>query len=270
MSYQKDLSFLNQPEILQFAFPLVLFFSYGLENLPCSPSRATDVYYVEVESGIRIGCGFWVKGKECSSILYFHGNGETVSTYDEVALIYNKIGVNFFVADYRGYGLSNGMPTITNMISDAHLIFKRFKEIIEKKNFKKSIFIMGRSLGSIAAIELAFHYQNDISGLIIESGSADNFRPLWEHLLRDSEKEILLNEENCLLNKMKIRRVKKPTFIIHGQKDSIVCPAEGKELFKNSGAADKEILIIPDADHNTIIGAGQYFPKIKKFVENYG
>ena len=53
-------------------------------------------------------------------------------------------------------------------------------------------------------------------------------------------------------------------------KDSIVCPTEGRELFKNSGAEDKEILIIPDADHNTIIGAGLYFPKIKKFVEDYG
>ncbi len=269
MSYQKDLSFLDRPEILQLAFPVALFSSYGLENLPCSPSKATDIHYVEVESGIRIGCGFWVKGKEYSSILYFHGNGETIGTYDEVALLYNKIGINFFVADYRGYGLSNGVPTITNMISDAHFIFKGFKKIIDRRNFKKSIFIMGRSLGSIPAIELAFHHQNDISGLIIESGSADDFRHLWEHL-RDSEKEILLNEENCLLNKMKIRRVKKPTFIIHGQKDSIVCTTEGKELFKNSGAGNKEILIISDADHNTIIGAGQYFPKIKKFVEDYG
>ncbi|MEA1995561.1 MAG: alpha/beta hydrolase [Campylobacterota bacterium] len=69
---------------------------------------------------------------------------------------------------------------------------------------------------------------------------------------------------------MKNCRVKKPTFIIHGQKDSIVCSTEGKEFFKNSGAEDKEILIIPDADHNTIIGADQYFPKIKKFVEDYG
>ncbi|MCD6223300.1 MAG: alpha/beta hydrolase [Deltaproteobacteria bacterium] len=269
MVYQKDLSFLDQPEILQFAFPVALSSYYGLENLPCSPSKATDIHYVEVESGIRIGCGFWVKGKEYPSILYFHGNGETIGTYDEVALLYNEIGVNFFVADYRGYGLSNGMPTITNMISDAHPIFKAFKKIIKRRNFKKSIFIMGRSLGSIPAIELAFHHQNDISGLIIESGSADDFRHLWEHL-KDSEKEILLNEENCLLNEMKIRRVKKPTFIIHGQKDSIVCAAEGKELFKNSGAKNKEILIIPDADHNTIIGADQYFPKIKKFVEDYG
>ncbi|MEA1995563.1 MAG: hypothetical protein U9N18_05365 [Campylobacterota bacterium] len=70
MSYQKGLSFLDQPEILQLAFPLVLFSFYGLENLPCSPSKATDIHYVEVDSGIRIGCGFWVKRKEYSSILY--------------------------------------------------------------------------------------------------------------------------------------------------------------------------------------------------------
>ncbi|MEA1995562.1 MAG: hypothetical protein U9N18_05360 [Campylobacterota bacterium] len=44
-------------------------------------------------------------------------------------------------------------------ISDAHFIFKGFKKIIDRRNFKKSIFIMGRSLGSIQVIELAFHHQ---------------------------------------------------------------------------------------------------------------
>ncbi|MBI3040497.1 MAG: hypothetical protein HYY80_02400 [Chloroflexi bacterium] len=39
------------------------------------------------------------------------------------------------MADYRGYGDSDGKPTIANMIGDAHTIFQGFKEIIEQEGF---------------------------------------------------------------------------------------------------------------------------------------
>ncbi len=256
-----ELSFLNQTEILEIIFPIA--YSFYKED---SPSKA-NIHYIEVEPKIRIGCGFWVKEKSYPSILYFGGNGETVGDYDEIALFYNKIGINFFMADYRGYGMSNGKPTVFNTLNDSHIIFKEFKKII-KKDFNSNIFIMGRSLGSMPALEIVFHHQNDVSGLIIESGRANNLRKIWCYL-KASEREILLDEKNCLLNEMKIKQIKKPTLIIHGQMDNMVDPEEGKKLFENSGAEDKEIFIIPHADHNTIIGMDKYFPKIEEFVKKH-
>lgn len=266
MSDRVDLSFLDRPEILQIIFPVVYSYFPELEMMPHSPQSATAIHYIYVDREVRIGCGFWVKGKEYPTILYFHGNGETIGVYDDIALLYNQIGINFFVADYRGYGLSNGKPTITNLISDSLQIFKKFREIIEKEGFKRSIFLMGRSLGSLPALEIAFHHQDQISGLITESGTANNFRMLWQYL-EPSEREILMDEKTSFLNKIKIRQVKKPTLIIHGQRDTIVSPSEGEELFENSGAEEKEILRIANADHNTIIGADRYFSKIEEFVK---
>jgi len=127
---------------------------------------------------------------------------------------------------------------------------------------------MGRSLGSMPAIELAFNYQDDIRGLIIESGAASNFRRLWNYL-RVPEKETILSEESLFLNKVKIRQVHKPTLIIHGEYDQIISVKEGEELYQNSGAQDKRILIIPGADHNDIMLVKQslYFDTIEEFVK---
>ncbi len=260
---------MERPQILEVLFPVVYSPFYPPDYLSSSSARGPS-YFIEVEEGIRINCRFWVSSKEDPSILYFHGNGETASTYDWIAPFYNQRHINLFVADYRGYGSSNGKPTISNMLSDAHTIFKGFREIIKKEGFRNSLFLMGRSLGSMPAIEIAFNYQGNISGLIIESGTANNFRRLWDYL-ETTNREAILSEDSLFLNKVKVRQVHKPTLIIHGDYDQIVPIGEGKELYRNSGAQDKRILIVPGADHNDIMVVKQnlYFDTIEEFVKAY-
>jgi alpha-beta hydrolase superfamily lysophospholipase len=267
---QIDLSLLDRPEILEVIFPIVYSPFYLSYNLSFSSPDVTG-YPIEVEEGVKINCGFWVSGKEDPSILYFHGNGETVVSHEWIAPFYNQRGINLFVADYRGYGSSDGKPTIANMLSDAHAIFKGFKEIISKEGFKKSFFLMGRSLGSLPAIELAFNHQDEISGLLIESGTANNFRRLWSYLGL-TEKEAAFSEESLFLNKVKARQVHKPTLIIHGEDDELISVKEGEELYQNSGAQDKSILIIPGVGHNDIMIVKQslYFDTIEEFVKGNG
>ena len=156
------------------------------------------------------------------------------------------------------------------MIGDAHTIFKGFKEIISKEGFNESFFLMGRSLGSTPAIELAFNYQDEICGLIIESGAANNFRRLWSYLGLTGE-EAVLSEDSLFLNKVKMRQVHKPTLIIHGEYDQMISVTEGEELYRNSGAQDKRILIIPGADHNDVMIVRQslYFDTIEEFVKSH-
>ncbi|MFC2036022.1 alpha/beta hydrolase [Chloroflexota bacterium] len=270
MSHEMNLSFLEIPEILEAVFPLVYSpFSQG-GYLQSNPAGA-KIQPVQVDKGINIYCGFWVQSQYSPSILYFHGNGETVASHEWIAPLYNRLGINLFVAEYRGYGASGGQPTVKNMLNDAHVILTSFQEVIKSEGFKGSIFLMGRSLGSLPAVELAFHRQDEINGLIIESGWASNLRRLW-NFLGDTEKRLFLAEDSVFLNKVKMRQISKPTLIIHGESDQLVPATEGYELYQNSGAKDKELLIIPAADHNDIMIVDQnlYFNTIDKFVRTYG
>jgi alpha-beta hydrolase superfamily lysophospholipase len=257
-----DFSFLDTPEILRIGF-------YPRKS-PMKPSKPNAKnYFVEVEKEVKIGCRFYTKGSDYPSLLYFHGNGEIVDDYDECSRFYNEIGINLFVADYRGYGFSDGTPTMTTLIRDAHKIFRRFCKIVEDGGFRKKFFVMGRSLGSIPAIEVVYHYQNDVQGLIVESGPANNLRQYIRHLVPSDHP--FWNDDFPLLNKVRLRSISTPTLIIHGERDTGVPLKEGKELYENSAAKDKKLVIIPNADHNDlmIVGKKQYFKAVEEFVRTH-
>ena len=95
---------------------------------------------VEVGEGASISCRFYIGHKEWPWILFFHGNGEVVSDYDEVSPFYHQEKMNMVVADYRGYGVSSGIPTLTDLVRDAHVIFKEVRErTLQKKSPKRPV-----------------------------------------------------------------------------------------------------------------------------------
>jgi len=232
-------------------------------------SNARD-HFVEVEKGIRIGCRYYTKDKSCPSLLYFHGNGAIVDDYDQRAVLFNDtVGINLFVASYRGYGLSDGTPTITNMMADCHSIFNGFKKVVEDYGFRKNFFVMGRSLGSFSAIQIAYDHQDDLRGLIVDSGPSNNFRQSLVPMIPPDHP--LWREDSAFLNKVKLRSIEKPTLIIHGEKDTLFPIEEGKELYENSASREKRFVIIPNAGHDdlSIVGREQYYKAIAGFVRDY-
>jgi len=268
MSHETDFSFLDRQDLLEIIFPIAyspLYMVTGVFNPSLSEEAAR---FIEVEDGVRIGCGFWPAGKEYPTILYFHGNGETAGIHDWIAPYYNQRKINLFVADFRGYGSSGGQPTITNMFQDTHIILQGFKRVLKNEGYAEKYFLMGRSLGSLPALELAFHHQDEFGGLIIESGTSSSFRPLWGYLGK-TERDIIENSD--FQNKVKIRSVNRPTLIIHGENDQVIPVQEGKELYENSAARDKRLLIIPGADHNDVmvVRQAEYFQAIENLVTAY-
>jgi hypothetical protein len=193
----------------------------------------------------------------------FHGNGEIASDYDNIAPLFLEREVNLMVADYRGYGKSQGIPTFSNTLKDAPIIFEGVNDILKEEGYTSSLYAMGRSLGSISSIEIAHRYPQRIKGLILESGFADP-RSLLYHLLG-----ITLEEDFSQISNMaKIRSISIPTLIIHAQNDSLIPVSEAWKLYESSKASQKRILLIPRADHNTIflVGASDYLKAIEEFV----
>ena len=257
MSYQDYYSALDRPEILQIVF-------YPRKGLTATPPSATD-YSIPVAEGISISCRFYLQSQGSPSVLFFHGNGEVVSDYDYTAPVYNELGINLFVADSRGYGSSGGSPTFASMIGDAHTIFNAFVDLLQEGHHTGDFFVMGRSLGSISAIELASSYQEKIKGLVIESGlaSAARLLSLLGFSVRPPESKDAESPELA-----KVRSISLPTLIIHGEHDRLVPLIEARHIFQNLAATDKSLVIIPRAGHNDImlVGMQQYFAEIAKFV----
>ena len=94
-----------------------------------------------------------------------------------------------------------------------------------------------------------------------------NFRQLWSYL-ESTESDRLSG--NAFQNKEKIKFVTIPTFIIHGENDQIIPVQEAIDLYKNSAAEEKDIMIVSAAGHNDLIAIAwdRYFDKIREFVTN--
>jgi alpha-beta hydrolase superfamily lysophospholipase len=253
-----DYSPLDQPFLRQFIF-------YPRKDFTPCPGNGFDLP-IWVTDGVSISCRFYMGQHEWPWVLFFHGNGEVVSDYDEISPFYHQRKINLVVADYRGYGGSSGTPTLTDLVQDAHVIFKEVREELSRRNLRKDLWVMGRSLGSISALELAYHYQKEMPGLIVESGFPSVVRIMF-HLgipaLVTGLEEI---DQECL---ERIKKIFLPTLIMHGERDSLVPVENAKEIYQQLGAGEKELLIIPSATHNDIMLTGfkDYFKAIQQFVE---
>ena len=229
--------------------------------------EAAESIVIPVEKDVVVGARLHMAGAAAATILFFHGNGEIVADYDDLGLIYTDMGINFLPVDYRGYGRSTGRPTVTAIMRDSHTVFAYMKNWLRKKQYTGPFIVMGRSLGSAPALELAFHYRDEIDGLIIDSGFA-YAGPLLG-LFGINIRVLGISEEQGFRNLDKMRSFDKPTLVIHAEFDHIISFFEGRLLFEASPSRHKKFLKIPGANHNDIFSHGMsaYLESVKWLVD---
>ena len=255
-----DVSALDRPEVLQYLF------HPRKEQIQALPQGSID-FFIPVEEGEKLGARFYPSEPKEPHLLFFHGNGEIASDYDTIGPAYNSYGISFLVVDYRGYGQSSGSPTASNLLSDSHTIFRKVSTWLEEQDRTGLLMIMGRSLGSVPALEVASSYQDELSGLILDSAFARTV-PLL-HRLGVATETLGISEADGFANFGKIRDIGKPTLIIHGQNDEIIPPKEADILLANSGTMRKQLMIAAGCGHNDILQrcGNLYFKTISQFVE---
>ncbi len=218
---------------------------------------------------------YWYRPLESApTILMFHGNGEVATDY-----LYDfheamaSLGVNFAVVDYRGYGLSRGSPSLSAILEDAHASWSHFTGKLGLK--PSEIILLGRSLGSIPALELASSSGGDCRGLVIESGIAGFYRWIerMEPMLQrmgvdvDALKKAL---KESLDHEAKVRKIKRPMLIMHTEHDQIVPSWNARDIYSWADPEKTTLKIFPQGDHNTIffINAREYFQTLMEFIKS--
>jgi pimeloyl-ACP methyl ester carboxylesterase len=267
-----DYSCLDRPEVLAFLFhPRP---EPGASDTPTSAAETsvpgTADVLIPVTGAAVVGARLHLADRAAPSILFFHGNGEIVADYDDLGPLYNRMGINFLAADYRGYGRSTGRPTVTAMMHDCHTVLAFVGAWLAGRGFSGPLFMMGRSLGSASALELADAHPGRLSGLIVESGFACA-GPLLQ-LLGVDPAAVGFREETGFRHIDKIARWTKPLLIIHAEFDHIIPFSDGRRLFDACPSPQKHLLKIPGADHNSIFMAGldAYLAAIRETVFSAG
>jgi len=170
--------------------------------------------YLNTEDNVRINGWFIPSDNADYTILFLHGNAGNIAQRLEKLILFNKIQLNVFIIDYRGYGNSSGSPSERGFYRDAEAAYDYLLK--QKKITPERILLYGESLGSAVCVHLASY--KTVGGLITEAAFTRSrdmakivcpYMPSW--LFSDSFNSL-----------SKIDNVTAPTLIIHSKNDEIV------------------------------------------------
>ena len=165
-------------------------------------------------------------------VLYFSGNAGHRGYRVDEAVMFNQLGCDLLLVDYRGYGDNAGSPNEAALAKDAHTVWTSARQ--HYGIAANRILLCGESLGGGVAVRLAAELcqRGETPGGLV-------LRATFPSLER-------------------IPRVQCPILHFHGDRDSIVPYALGRKLIDAAPAAasnglPKQFETIAGADHNDIL-----------------
>ncbi len=172
-------------------------------------------------------------------VVYFHGNGGALNLRAQRFAALALEGIGVVGVSYRGYGGSTGTPTEDGLIADGVAAY----EFAAKRYTPARVALWGESLGTGVAVAVAS--EAPVAKLVLETpftsaaevgASVYPFLPVrW--LMKDQFRSDL-----------RIRNVKAPVLILHGERDSVVPIRFGERLFEMI-LGEKKFMRIKDGEH---------------------
>jgi fermentation-respiration switch protein FrsA (DUF1100 family) len=205
------------------------------------------------DDGVKL-TGWYVPADESKpTILFCHGNGGNMMHRLDSINIFNNLGLNCFIFDYRGYGQSRGRPTEEGTYVDAAASYRYLTE--DKMIEPEDIIIFGRSLGGSIAAQLATNVK--AQSLVIESSFTsyvdigETFYPYmpvrWFAAFGYKTAEYL-------------RDVDCPVMIIHSRNDEIIPFELGLELHEIANEP-KRMVEINGSHNDGFLISGEIYKK---------
>lgn len=220
---------------------------------------AQDIYFTS-EDGLKLHGWFIPAPNAVATLLWFHGNAGNLSHRLDNIQRLAPLNLNIFIFDYRGYGRSEGEPDEQGIYKDSIAAYEAVVGLAPVS--VDTLFMFGRSLGGICAVETALNHP--ARGLILESvftSASDMSRKVFP----------LIPLGWAIRSKLdaigKIPHLKLPKLFLHGTRDEIVPYDLGRKLFDNA-AEPKTFYPIEGAGHNDtyIMGGRDYFNAINRFI----
>ncbi len=220
---------------------LAFFPTVGESETPRNFGVPFDAVTIETADAERLRAWVMHAPAPRANVVYFHGNGANLSNWLPILTGIVKRGYSVVAFDYRGYGTSTGHPTEKGLYRDVDAVVKH--ATTARPDSIPTIY-WGRSLGATMAAYAATVQPPD--GIVLEAGFA-NARAV----VRGSPILTVLS----LFSSYRfptadfVNRAKRPVLVLHGNRDSVIPFARGRELF-DALTVTKQFVVIEGGDHN--------------------
>lgn len=222
---------------------------------PAQLNLAYEDVYFPASDGTALHAWFLpAQGKARGTILFLHGNAENISTHIGSVYWLPAKGFNVFLLDYRGYGVSQGVPSLVGVQDD---VDSALRILLTRKDVEPDrIIVFGQSLGGAIAIYNVAHspYRQHIRALITESAFASYHQIAREKLAHfwlswPLQYPLSWTVSDAYSPSSAVAQISPiPFLIIHGDQDPIVPLRHGQRLFELA-KEPKQLWIVKGGGH---------------------
>jgi fermentation-respiration switch protein FrsA (DUF1100 family) len=206
--------------------------------------------------------GWFIPGDNArGTLLFFHGNAGNISHRLDSIEIFNRMNLDVFIFDYRGYGQSEGQVSEAGTYLDAEAAW--FYLVETRAIDADEIIVFGRSLGASIAAWLASRHRP--AALILESSfssvpsMAQRFYPFLP---------IRWLASFSYDTRQYVGRIECPLLVAHSRDDEIIPYAEGR-LVIDAAPANKQFLEMRGGHNDGFIATGKaYSDGLSRFIDS--
>ncbi len=214
--------------------------------------RHEDVFITGAD-GSRLH-GWWLpaKGAALGSVLHLHGNAANVSNHLPLVAWLPGAGFNVLMLDYRGFGRSQGRPTLDGVVDDAAaaLRYLRTRPDVDGER----LIVLGQSLGGATALRLLARDSGGVRLAVVEAAFAS-----YRGIARDAAMQSVVlaplvpiaspalpPAKDDPVTALPLLRV--PLLLVHGTADEVI-PFKHSEQLAAAALAGTQFIRVDGARH---------------------
>jgi fermentation-respiration switch protein FrsA (DUF1100 family) len=233
------------PDAVQYATPA----QFGL--------KAEDVWLQAPDGSKLHGWFLTARGAAKGTVLHLHGNAANVSNHLPLVAWLPAEGYNVLLLDYRGFGKSQGQPSLDGVVDDAAaaLTYLRTRHDVDAGR----LIVLGQSMGGATALRLLARDSTGVRLAVIDSAFA-SYRQIAREAMMGSV--VLVPAMPLVLPALPgkekdpitaLARIGVPLLFVHGTRDAVIGHDHSVQLHA-AARPPKELWTVEGADHMMVFG----------------
>jgi fermentation-respiration switch protein FrsA (DUF1100 family) len=221
-----------------------------------------DCYFL-ASDGVRLNAWYLAAPSGQPTVLYFHGNGGSLSTMDRTLAEMKRARFGVLLVDYRGYGLSAGRPSEPGLYRDGLAAYEYCRKLGVPA---ERLLVHGQSLGGGVASYVVS--QRACAGLILES-TFTSFPEVAAKVCGGgiSGRLAYLAVNTRFPTQRRLASLKIPLLVIHGEQDELIPCSMGRALYRAAPAQARRLWTVKGAGHNNLraTAGAEYAERLQAF-----
>ena len=211
-------------------------------DYPRGPLPGYRLVHTETSDGLRLAALYRAAQSGRRTILFFHGNGDSLAGAAEAVRGLAANGNGVLLVEYRGYGGNPGSPDETGLYRDGEAAMRW---LANEGVAASHVIPIGNSIGSGPATEIATRYP--VAALILVSGFSSLPDVARTHV-RWLPVRWLVRDQ--FANATKIGAIKGDVFILHGARDNLVPVGNARRLY--AARPRSTLRLVPGTGHELV------------------